>query len=74
MKQEIVLVAESKYLVGYKIFDPRQKPVISIKRNWAHTAALYSAIIDAKFIDNSLYIKYLSGKNFKEEEEFIHYF
>lgn len=70
--REIVVIAENNRLVGYKIFDNFKKPLFSIKRNWSPTATLFSNIIEAKFIDHGLYVKYLEGDDFNEKEETFH--
>lgn len=72
VKRKIVLLAKKNHLVAYKIFENLKKPLFSIKRNWSPTATLFGDIIEAKFIDDGLYIKYLEGKNFNEKEEVIH--
>ncbi|CEG56773.1 hypothetical protein [Legionella fallonii] len=66
-----MVVAESNHLVAYNMFGKLKKPLYSIKRNWSPTATLYSSIIEAKFINNTLYVKYLEGKNFEEKSEVI---
>ncbi len=48
-----------------------KNPILRIEKNWSPAATLYNDIIEAKFIDNTLHIKYLEGKNFNEKEEVI---
>ena len=71
LKNKMVVVAEKNHLVVYKMFDKLQRPLFSIERNWSPTATLYSSIIEAKLINNILYVKYLAGKNFEEKMEKI---
>lgn len=70
LKRKIVLIAESDELTAYKIFEKR-KPLIHIQRDWSPTVSLFSDILEAKFINNHLYLKYLMGNDFKEKEETI---
>lgn len=72
IKKDVVVIAEENELVGYKIFNNTKTPLFRIKRNWAPTATLFTAILKAKFIHNSLRIKYLEGKNFDTKVEVIH--
>ena len=70
--RQSLIIAEENYLVGYNIFnDDGKKPLFRIKRNWSPTAALFTAILDAKFSKNILYIRYLEGKNFSTKIETI---
>ncbi len=71
-KRKIVILAKKNNLVAYNMFTDIKKPLFSIKRNWAPTVALYSDIIEAKFIKGALYIKYLEGDRYFEKEEVIH--
>lgn len=70
-KRELVVVAEKNQLVAYKIFDSAKTPIFRVKRDWSPSAALFSDIIEAKFVDNAFYIKYVEGVNFKEKVEKI---
>lgn len=70
--KEIVLIAEKKHLVAYKIFDKTKRPLFSIKKDWSPTVTIFNDIIEAKFIKEGLYIKYLQGPNFIEKDEIIH--
>lgn len=69
--EKIVVIAEKKSLVAYKIFDKTQRPLFSVKKDWSPVATLFSDIIEAKFIKDGLYIKYLQGPNFIEKDEII---
>lgn len=69
ISRNVVLVAEKNNLVAYKIFDKNKKKLFYFKRNWSPTVALYTCIVEAKFRNDSLYVKYLEGNNFKEKEE-----
>jgi len=71
-KREIVVLAENNQLIAYKIFDNVKSSLFSIKRNWSPTATLFGDIIEAKFVDDGLYVKYLEGRDFHEKEEIIH--
>lgn len=71
-QNKIVLLAKGNKLIAVKIFDPTSPPLFTITRDWSPTVALYNNIIEAKFSDDTLYIKYLEGKNFTEKEETIH--
>lgn len=70
--RKVVVVAQENDLAAYKIFDKQKKILFSISRNWSPTVALYNNIIGAKFIENSLRVEYLEGKDFKEKTEVFH--
>lgn len=71
-KRAVVVLAENNELVAYKIFDNTKKSLFSVKRDWSPTVTLFSDIIEAKFVDDALYVKYLEGKNYNEKIEIIH--
>lgn len=71
-RQIVVAATRTNQLVIYNIFDKQQRPIFTIEKNWSPTATLFSAIIEAKFVNNDLYIKYLNGVRFKEKMELIH--
>ena len=62
IKSKVVLVAESDQLVAYNIFGRERRPLYTIKRDWSPAAALPNVIINAEFVKNDLYIKYLRGE------------
>ena len=72
IKREIIVIAESNNLVAYKIFDEGKKSLFNVTRDWSPAVTLYNDIIDAKLVGNTLYIKYLEGKDYHEKEEVIH--
>lgn len=70
-KREIVVITENNHLIAYKIFGNAKEPLFSVKKDWSPTATLFSNIIEAKFVNDGFYIKYLEGKDFHEKEEII---
>lgn len=69
--KQLVIVAEKNHLVGYRIFDEEKKPLFSIQREWSPTASLFNNIIEAKFVLEGFYFKYLEGANYNEKVELI---